>query len=77
MALGTTIWTKTIYRKYWHFKSKSYSTEEILPALLLDTGFADLNPEHIRSITELSILAGINKPLLQNNDQDNIENCME
>lgn len=79
MTLGSTIWAKYVYRKYWDTKLKSYTTEEILPALLLNTGYANLNPDHIITITNLSISAGINTPAttslsLQNHDQEKPKN---
>ncbi|VVC30718.1 Hypothetical protein CINCED_3A002209 [Cinara cedri] len=78
MTLESTIWAKSIYRKYWDTKLKSYTIVEILPALLLNTGYANLNFDHIETIKELSISAGINTPapisLLQNHDQEKTKN---
>lgn len=61
MALGTTIWIKKLYRKY--FNLNMYNFEAILPDTLFDVGYADKNCEHIEKLKELSNLAGINIPL--------------
>jgi len=71
MALGTTIWIKKMYEKYWDSDLKKYDFEEILPEILLNIGYADMNFEHIDNLTELSISAGIAEPLkLKNNFED-------
>lgn len=63
MALGTTIWIKKMYEKYWDSDLKKYDFGEILPEILLNIGYADMNFEHIDNLTELSISAGIADPL--------------
>lgn len=71
MALGTTIWIKKMYEQYWHSELKKYEYKEILPEILFDIGYADMNFEHITNLTELSISAGITMPLkLKNNVED-------
>ncbi|CAI6372649.1 unnamed protein product [Macrosiphum euphorbiae] len=67
MALGTTIWIKKMYEKSWDTDLKKYGLREILPEILLNTGYADMNFEHIGNLTELSVSAGIAKPLLLKN----------
>lgn len=62
MALGTTILVNKIYRKYWVTKSNKYDFEAILPDLLLNFGYADLNLEHLGKLTELCTSAGIYLP---------------
>lgn len=72
MALGTTIWIKKLYEKYWDSDLKEYDFREILPDILLNTGYADINFEHIDKLRELSISAGISKPLqIEKNFVDN------
>jgi len=72
MALGTSIWIKKMYEKYWDLDLKKYSFREILPEILLNSGYADMNFEHIENLTELSISAGIAKPLqLKKSFEDN------
>ncbi|XP_060864055.1 putative ATP-dependent RNA helicase TDRD12 isoform X2 [Metopolophium dirhodum] len=78
MALGTTIWIKKMYEKYWDSDLKKYGFEEILPEILLNTGYADMNFEHIDNLTELSISAGIAKPLqLKKSFEDSKELSIE
>lgn len=74
MALGTTIWIKKMYEKYWDTDLKKYGLREILPEILLNTGYADMNFEHIGNLTELSVSAGIAKPLLLKNSFEDKSN---
>jgi len=72
MALGTTIWIQKLYEKYWDSDLKKYDFREILPEILLNTGYADINFEHIDNLRELSISATISKPLqIEKNFVDN------
>lgn len=72
MALGTTIWIKKMYEKYWDSDLMKYDFVEILPEILLNIGYADMNFEHIDNLTELSISAGIAEPLqLKKNFENN------
>lgn len=64
MALETTIWVKHLYRKYWDSVLKTYEFDTILPDILIDHGFADKNFEHLEKLSELSIEACIEMPLL-------------
>lgn len=78
MALGTTIWINKLYEKYWDSDHKKYDFGEILPEILLNTGYADMNFEHIDNLTELSISAGISKPLkIKYNFEDDKELSIE
>jgi len=63
MALKNTIWIKALYEKYWDSNLIKYDIKEILPEVLFNFGYADINFEHIKNLTELSISAGIAKPL--------------
>jgi len=72
MALGTTVWISKLYEKYWDSDLKKYDFGEILPEILLNTGYADMNFEHIDNLTELSVSAGISKPLqIKKNFEEN------
>jgi len=72
MALGTTIWIQKLYEKYWDSDLKKYDFREILPEIVLNTGYADINFEHIDKLRELSISAGISQPLqIEKNFVDN------
>ncbi|XP_060837177.1 putative ATP-dependent RNA helicase TDRD12 isoform X2 [Rhopalosiphum padi] len=74
MALGTTIWIKKLYEKYWDSDLKKYGFGEILPEVLFNIGYADINFEHIENLIEFSISAGIATPLqLKMNVEDNKE----
>ncbi|XP_025202131.1 putative ATP-dependent RNA helicase TDRD12 [Melanaphis sacchari] len=78
MALGTTIWIKKLYEKYWDTDSQKYGFGEILPEVLFNIGYADMNFEHIDNLRELSIAAGITKPLqLKMNVGENKELSVE
>jgi len=71
MALRNTIWIKALYEKYWDAKLIKHGIKEILPEVLFNFGYADINFEHINNLTELSISAGISKPL---QSKINVEN---
>ncbi|XP_015363727.1 PREDICTED: putative ATP-dependent RNA helicase TDRD12 [Diuraphis noxia] len=78
MALGTTIWIQKLYEKYWDSNLKKYEFKEILPEILLNNGYADINFEHIDNLRELSISAGISKPLqIEKNFMENKELSIE
>lgn len=81
MALKNTIWIKALYEKYWDSKLIKYDIKEILPEVLFNFGYADINFEHIKNLTELSISAGIARPLqskinVENNNELIIEEYM-
>jgi len=63
MAIGTNIWIKQMYEKYWDLDLKKYKFGEILPEILFNIGYADMNFDHIENLIELSISAGISMPL--------------
>jgi len=74
MALGTTIWIKKLYKQFWNSKLKMYDFEAILPDILFNIGYADINNGHIEKLTELCISVGIDMPsLLKNNDKQQCE----
>ncbi|XP_050523372.1 putative ATP-dependent RNA helicase TDRD12 isoform X2 [Daktulosphaira vitifoliae] len=60
LTLGTTVWIENLFRKYWHSKKKLFHHELVLPDLLIDKGFGDMNYEHIEKLVELCSLADIN-----------------
>jgi hypothetical protein len=62
MALGTTLWIKKLYKKYWNSNLKQYDFIDILPGSLLNFGYADKNFDHITKLTDLCTAAGINLP---------------
>lgn len=71
MALGTTIWINKLYTKYWNIKFKKYDFGVILPDVLFNAGYADLNTEHIENFKNLCISANIN---INNNNENNDNN---
>lgn len=71
MALRNTILIKALYEKYLDSKLTKYDIKEILPEMLFNFGYADINFEHINNLTELSISAGIARPL---QSKINVEN---
>lgn len=62
MVLGTTIWIKKLYKKYWNSKLKTYAFETLLPDILFDAALADKNVDHLPNLLELCKLADIYLP---------------
>lgn len=62
MALKNTIWINKLFKKFWNSKLKTYDYETILPDILLSSGYADINSDHLEILTNLAISAGINMP---------------
>jgi len=69
MALGTSIWINKLYKKYWHLKLKKYDFQVILPDVLFNNGYADLNTEHLEILTKLCTSVDIK---INNNNSNNI-----